>query len=85
MRASPEIIVDFVYPPIPDRRFDYQAHYAGEEDEQMATGHGETEAQARHDLITNHPRSGNPCTSCGKPFFFGDTCGRGGCPMGGDV
>lgn len=24
------------------------------------------------------------CRSCGKPFRDGDTCPRGGCPMGGD-
>jgi hypothetical protein len=25
------------------------------------------------------------CRSCNKPFKDGDTCPRGGCPMGGDV
>ncbi len=42
------------------------------------------EEAAIRDLIVNHPRSGNPCTACGTPFFDGDTCGRGGCPCGGD-
>lgn len=84
-RRSPAIITEFVYPPIPVRTMDYQAHYAGEEDEQMATGHGETEGAAIIDLMINHPRNGNPCVVCHKPFFFGSTCRMGGCPNGGDV
>ncbi len=55
-RDKPKIITTHVYPPIPDRRFDWQAHYEGEEDEQMATGSGPTEAAAILDLIENHPR-----------------------------
>jgi hypothetical protein len=43
---SPRIVTTLVYPPIPIRSMDWQAHYAGEEDEQMATGHGVTEAEA---------------------------------------
>lgn len=83
-RKSPVIKTEFVYPPIPIRSMDWQAWYDGEEDEQMDVGRGETEEAAIRDLIINHPRSGNPCTACGTPFFDGDTCGRGGCPCGGD-
>jgi hypothetical protein len=83
-RKSPLIRTTHVYPPIPIRQFDWQAWYDGEEDEQMDTGSGSTEENAIRDLIINHPRSGNPCTACGKPFFDGDTCSRGGCPCGGD-
>jgi predicted protein tyrosine phosphatase len=56
---SPRIVTTLVYPPIPIRSMDWQAHYAGEEDEQMATGHGVTEAEAVYDLIENHPREEN--------------------------
>lgn len=83
-RKTPKIVTQFVYPPIPVRTMDWQAHYDGEEDEQMATGHGETAWDAEIDLMINHPRSGNPCPVCKQPFFFGDTCPRGGCPNGGD-
>ena len=55
-----------------------------DDDGHMAVGHGTTEAEAIRDLIDSHPRSGNPCPSCGKPFFDGDTCTMGGCPNGGD-
>ncbi len=27
----------------------------------------------------------NDCPSCGRQFADGETCSRGGCPMGGDV
>lgn len=27
----------------------------------------------------------NDCPSCGRQFSDGETCSRGGCPMGGDV
>lgn len=54
--SLPRIVVTFVYPPIPIREFDYQAHYAGEEDEQMDVGHGRTAADAVVDLIENYPR-----------------------------
>lgn len=54
--STPKIITDFVHPPIPDRRFDWQAWYAGEEDEGMVVGNGRTEDEAIADLIQNHPR-----------------------------
>lgn len=50
------IITTHVYPPIPVRHCDWSAHYAGEEDEQMATGRGRTEQEAVDDLVENHPR-----------------------------
>lgn len=53
---SPRIITTFAYPPIPIRDCDWQAHYAGEEDEQMDVGRGETEAEAIADLVENYPR-----------------------------
>lgn len=53
----PKIITTHVYPPIPIRSMDWQAHYDGEEDEQMATGTGATEQEAIDDLIENHPRN----------------------------
>ena len=49
-----EIIVDFVYPPIPDRRFDYFAYFDGDEpnDEgQMMHGYGLTPLDAIRDLL----------------------------------
>lgn len=91
--ATPErkplkIITEFVYPPIPIRSMDWQAYYDGEEpddDGRAEFGTGVTEKAAIHDLLVNYPRSGAPCPQCGIPFFFGDTCGKGGCPCGGDV
>lgn len=55
-RPAPKIRTDHVRPPIPIRQFDWVAWYDGEEDEQMATGHGPTEREAVADLIENHPR-----------------------------
>jgi hypothetical protein len=57
--TTPKIITTFVYPPIPIRSMDWQAHYDDDEpndDGQMATGSGQTEAEAIQDLIDNHPR-----------------------------
>jgi len=56
-RKLPKIRTDNIYPPIPIRQFDWVAWYDGEEDEQMATGSGATEAEAVADLIENHPRT----------------------------
>lgn len=53
---TPRVIVTFIYPPIPIRSMDWQAHYAGEEDEQMDIGEGATAEEAVVDLIENHPR-----------------------------
>lgn len=59
MSAFPRVITTFVYPPIPIRRFDWQASYDGDEPNDaggMATGHGATAAEAVVDLIENYPR-----------------------------
>lgn len=88
MRTPPKIVTTHVYPPIPVRHMDWQAHYDNDEpddDGRMDVGHGATTDEAVRDLMDNHPRSGNPCPNCKKPFFDGDTCGKGGCPMGGDL
>ena len=88
IRKPAKVVTQFVYPPIPIRTMDWQAHYDNDEPDdngQMDCGHGKTEREAIHDLLTNYPRSGAPCPACGVPFFFGDTCAKGGCPCGGDV
>jgi hypothetical protein len=54
-----KIVVLFVYPPIPDRRFDYSATWDGDEpddDGHMASGDGPTAAAAVLDLLDNHYR-----------------------------
>jgi hypothetical protein len=43
------ITVEFIYPPIPDRRFDYQATFDGYEPG-CPLGHGPTEQAAIDDL-----------------------------------
>lgn len=58
-----KIITTHVYPPIPIRKFDWQAHYEGEEDEQMDIGWGATEAEAIADLLENHPREADSFTT----------------------
>lgn len=53
-----KIITTFVYPPIPIRSCDWQAHYDGDEpngDGQMRTGSGATEQEAIQDLLENFP------------------------------
>ena len=57
----PKIRTSFVYPPIPDRRFDWQAvydDYDGAEDSgnRGEIGYGRTEAEAIADLTENFPR-----------------------------
>lgn len=79
--SLPRIITTFVYPPIPIRTMDWAAHY---DDPEGPVGRGATEQEAIRNLMDEHPRSGNPCPSCGVPFFDGDTCSKGGCPCGGD-
>lgn len=54
-----KIIATFVYPPIPIRTMDWQAHYDNDEPDdegRMVTGHGRTEEEAVLDLIVEHPR-----------------------------
>ena len=48
------IVTEFVWPPIPDRRFDFCAHrddYDGAEDSHCPIGWGATEAAAIADLL----------------------------------
>ena len=57
-----KIVTTFVYPPIPDRKFDWQAHYDGDEPNdngQMATGSGATEKEAIRDLVETFPDEGD--------------------------
>ena len=49
-----KIVTNFVYPPIPDRRFDWSAvteDYDGAEDAHCPVGWGRTEAEAIADLL----------------------------------
>ena len=55
-RCASRVVTRLVYPAIPMRQFDWQAWYDGEEDEQMACGHGATEQAAIEDLVMNYPR-----------------------------
>lgn len=50
---TPKIITDFIYPPIPDRRFDWLAFYDGYE-EDGNYGYGTTELEAIRDLKDNY-------------------------------
>lgn len=49
------IKVEYIYPPIPIRSFDYCAWYDGEE-ELHHYGYGETANTAVFDLLDNYPR-----------------------------
>jgi hypothetical protein len=51
--SEPKIVTTFVYPPIPDRRFDYSARYDG--DDEGPCGWGRTEQEAINDLLDNFP------------------------------
>lgn len=48
------IITNCIFPPIPDRRFDWCAFYEGEE-ERGQYGYGATDAEAVTDLTNNYP------------------------------
>jgi len=53
-----KIITTFVYPPIPVRNCDWQAHYDGDEpddDGRMFAGRGATEQEAIDDLKDTYP------------------------------
>lgn len=54
MSNMPKIITSHIFPPIPDRQFDWCAYYDGHEEGD--TGYGRTEADAITDLQTNYPR-----------------------------
>ena len=52
-----KIVTTYVYPPIPIREFDWQAHFDGDEPNDngsMLAGHGRTEQEAISDLIEQH-------------------------------
>lgn len=51
--SPPKIVTNYIYPPIPDRRFDWCAHY---DDPEGPTGYGPTEAEAIADLVENYER-----------------------------
>lgn len=51
--GNPKIITSHVYPPIPDRRYDWIAYYEGEE-EAGNYGEGPTEQDAINDFIENY-------------------------------
>jgi len=56
---TPPITTEHVYPPIPDRRWDWMAHYADDDEDPehpMPKGWGRTEDEARADLVENFPR-----------------------------
>jgi hypothetical protein len=52
--SDAKIVTEFVYPPIPDRRFDWSAiddnPYDGADDSSCPIGHGATEQEAIDDL-----------------------------------
>ena len=47
-----KIVTNYIYPPIPQRHFDWLAHY---DDPEGPTGYGPTEQDAIDDLVLNHP------------------------------
>ena len=49
----PHVVVTCVFPPIPDRSFDWCAHFDGDE-ESGVYGYGATEAEAIADFVENH-------------------------------
>jgi len=54
LRSDDEIRIDFIYPPIPIRDFDWQATWENDEpsdDGQMLHGHGRTPLAAIVDLL----------------------------------
>lgn len=54
MRVDREIVITYVYPPIPWRNFDYQATWDGDEpddDGWMLHGHGRTPLEAIVNLL----------------------------------
>ena len=51
---APKIVTSHVYPPIPDRQFDWLAHYEGDDEYPHLHGYGPTEAEAIDDLKRLH-------------------------------
>jgi len=78
------IKTEHVYPPIPERSFDWCAWFDGMDEETRGQGWGKTEAEAIENLKEMY---GIECTHCGKhdSDFRGKTCGVGGCPIGADL
>lgn len=54
----PKIVTNYVFPPIPDRRFDWSAVYDGYEGGDPI-GWGRTEAEAIGDLLSNYLADGH--------------------------
>lgn len=52
-REERPIITSHVYPPIPDRRFDYCAYRDGDEENASRCGWGPTKELAVNDLLEN--------------------------------
>lgn len=52
-KRTPRLVTSNIFPPIPDRRFDWCAHYDGEE-EAGSYGYGATEAEAIADFNENY-------------------------------
>lgn len=55
--ANTEIKTTFVYPPIPLRQYDWEAHFDDDEPNdngRMKVGFGRTETEAINDLIANY-------------------------------
>ena len=48
---SAKIITSHVFPPIPDRRFDWCAHRDGQEENEYMFGWGATEQEAIEDML----------------------------------
>jgi len=46
-----KVLTDYYQPPIPDRSFDWSAHYEWDDEEDAMLGHGETEEAAVLDLF----------------------------------
>lgn len=51
--SIPHIVTSCQFPPIPDRRFDWCAHFDGDE-ESGVYGYGATEAEAIADFVENY-------------------------------
>ena len=51
---SAKVVTSYIFPPIPDRRWDWIACYDGQE-ERAQNGFGRTEAEAVADLLENYP------------------------------
>ena len=57
--TAPKIITRYVFPPIPDRQFDWMAYFDGDEPNDaggMDVGYGRTREEAISDLTTNYER-----------------------------